>query len=223
LLEEPGLDFNNLMIFTTTPSQQEYQLIYHGFSNNLSKKEIASIAINQDKFKGLPIPVIIQQYKQLNPDRAINPSPITVQLSNKINEIPHPDSLNKSKKNLLLLDDCVNNINQSVLSSYYSRGRHNSCNCIYLSQSYFDLERTIRLNSNYLILFKMTQRNLNDVYNSVVGNIVEKNKFIQLAENTWSKKYSYIAVDKESNRIITDIFDDLQSVSSDDDDEDDTE
>ncbi len=90
--------------------------------------------------------------------------------------------MNNSKKNLLLLDDWVNNINQSVLASYYSRGRHNSCNCIYLSQSYFDLERTIRLNSNYLILFKMTQRNVNDVYNSVVGNIVEKNKFIQLAE-----------------------------------------
>src|SRR5438093_4072450 len=59
MLLEPGfLDYNNLIIFTTTPNQQEYQLLYHGFLNGLSKESIASIVINQAEFKGIPISTI---------------------------------------------------------------------------------------------------------------------------------------------------------------------
>src|ERR1700709_2439869 len=38
-LLEPGFfDYNNLIIFTSTPNQQEYQLLYHGFKNKLTKE-----------------------------------------------------------------------------------------------------------------------------------------------------------------------------------------
>ena len=34
MLLEPGfIDFENIIIFTTTPNQQEFQLLYHGFRN----------------------------------------------------------------------------------------------------------------------------------------------------------------------------------------------
>ena len=67
----------------------------------------------------------------------LDQDPITVKLSDKINEIPPPDKLDKSKKHLIIFDDCINNINQEVMNSYYSRSRH-SCNCIYLSQSFLN-------------------------------------------------------------------------------------
>ena len=38
LLEPNFIDYNNLLIFTTTPEQQDYQLLYHGFLNNLLLK-----------------------------------------------------------------------------------------------------------------------------------------------------------------------------------------
>ncbi len=48
-----------------------------------------------------------------------------------------------------------------------------------------------------------------------------------MAQNTFSKKYSYLAINKDEDKILTDIFtkeeessdDDLESVSSDDDDD----
>ena len=64
--------------------------------------------------------------------------PITIKLSDKINEIPPPDKLDQTKKPLIIFDDCINNINQEVMNSYYSRSRHNSCNCIYLHKVFFN-------------------------------------------------------------------------------------
>jgi hypothetical protein len=208
MLLEPGfIDYNNLIIFTTTPQQQEYQLIKHGFENNLTKESIASIMINQHQFKGIPIPQLMKKYAELHKQSG----DITITLTDKINELIPPDKLSKLKKHLIIFDDCITTTNQLVLTEYFNKGRHNSCNSIYLSQSYFDLDRMIRLNSNVFILFKLNQRNKADVYNSVIGTIMDKNKFYQLSDNTWSKKHSYIAINRESEAIITDIFEEQES------------
>jgi hypothetical protein len=37
MLVEPGfMDYDNLIIYTTSKTRQEYQLLYHAFSNGLS-------------------------------------------------------------------------------------------------------------------------------------------------------------------------------------------
>jgi hypothetical protein len=64
----------------------------------------------------------------------------------------------------------------------------------------------IRLNANYIVLFKVNPRNLNDIYNAVIGSMMDKQKFITLARNTYSQKYRYLAIDKEKDRVLTDIF-----------------
>ena len=203
MLLEPGfLDYNNLIIFTMTPQQQEYQFLKHGYDNNLTKESIASILLNQDKFKNIPIPQLMKKYSELHKENG----GITVKLTDKINELIPPDKLDKTKKHLIIFDDCITNSNQKNLSAYFNKGRHNSCNSIYLSQSYFDLDRMIRLNSNILILFKLNSRNKTDVYNSVIGTIMDKQKFYSLADNTWSKKYAYIVINKDKEKVITDIF-----------------
>ena len=195
MLLEPGfIDYNDLIIFTTTPQQQEYQFLKHGFENNLTKESVASILLNQDKFKGIPIPKLMKEYSALHRENG----GITVTLTDKINELIPPDKLDKTKKHLIIFDECITNNNQRNLSAYFNKGRHNSCNSIYLSQSYFDLDRMIRLNSNVLILFKLNQRNKGDVYNSVIGTIMDKQKFYSLADNTRSKKYQYIVINKDS-------------------------
>jgi hypothetical protein len=47
------LDYNNLMIFAPSLSlkQQEFQLLYHGLSNGLTKETITSMVLNQEKLK----------------------------------------------------------------------------------------------------------------------------------------------------------------------------
>ena len=207
LLEPNFLDYDNLLIFTTTTNQQEYQLLYHGFNNQLTKEQVASIALNQEQFKGVPISTLCESFKKLTQEANIDKSLITIQLSNKVKEIPPPDKLDNTKKHLIIFDDCINTANQKTMSSYFSRGRHSNCNCIYLSQSYFELDRMIRLNSNFVILFKLSKRNLNDIYNSLIGTFMDKKEFVSIVENIWSVRYQYIALDKDKEELIENIFD----------------
>jgi ABC-type dipeptide/oligopeptide/nickel transport system ATPase component len=203
MLVEPGfIDYDNLIIYTTTKTQQEYQLLYHGFSNGLSKESIAAILIHQKEFKGTPISVLCKKYSELHKSNGC----IKVSLVDKMTELVPPDQLDKTKKHLVIFDDCITQKNQKVLGSYFNKGRHNNCNSIYLSQSYFDLDRMIRLNSNMLVLFKLSQRNKTDIYQSVVGTIMDRNDFNSFADSVWSDKYRYVVVDREKEIVYSDIF-----------------
>ena len=63
-------------------------------------------------------------------------------------DIPDPSALNPMQKNSLLLDDCLLG-KQNKTEAYYTRGRLNNCDTIYIAQNYFRLPRhTIRENSN---------------------------------------------------------------------------
>jgi hypothetical protein len=208
MLLEPGfLDYDDLIIYTPTKSQQEYQLLYHGFSEGLSKESIASILINQEQFKGVPIEALCKKLKEVEQRNADqNSKIITCLLTDKTNDLIPPHKLDKTKKHLIIFDDCISSDNQTKLSSYFIKGRHNSCNSIYLTQSYFDLDRMIRLNVNILILFKLNSRNKTDIFNSIASNILDRKEFDALASNIWSKKHKYLVINRHSEQIIDDIF-----------------
>ena len=74
--------------------------------------------------------------------------------------ISDPSALDPTQKNLLLLDDCFLG-KQNKAEGYYTRGRHNNCDTIYIAQNYFRLPRyIIRENSNFIILFPQDTKNL---------------------------------------------------------------
>ena len=203
------MDYNNLLIFTPTKSQQEYQLLFHGYSNGLSKETIGAILLNQEQFKGVPIPTLCMKYAELHKQTG----GITCTLTDRTDILIPPEKLDKTKKNLIIFDDCVTAANQAILGSYFIKGRHNSCNTIYLSQSYFGLNQMIRLNTNILILFKLNQRNKTDVYNSVVGTLMDKKVFDSFTSNAWCRKHRYIVVNRDSEKIFDDIFKEAESDS----------
>ena len=60
-------------------------------------------------------------------------------MADKSDKIMNSSSLNETKKNLIIFDDCVTEKNQEVMSAYYTSRKHNNCNSIYLSQPWFDL------------------------------------------------------------------------------------
>jgi len=201
LLSPKFLDYNNLIIFSKTISQPEYQLLYHGFKNGLSKESINHIFINQDKLsKELSIQDICIEYLALSP----NPeNKIEVTFSDKFEEIPPPNKLNPKKKNLIIFDDCVNIKNQQVMENYFTRGRHQSCNSIYLSQSYYELPgRSIRDNSNFLIFFKLPNKNRNNIHSDLFEGILEKHEL----DNVWNDKYGYIAFNRDTQKVMTNLF-----------------
>ena len=106
-------------------------------------------------------------------------------------------------KNLIIFDDCVNIKNQSVMEAYFTRGRHQNCNCIYLSQSWYDLPgRSIRGNSTFVIFFKLNKRNKEQIYSELFYDLLEKHEL----DNIWSHKYGYIALNKDTSEIMTELF-----------------
>ena len=54
--------------------------------------------------------------------------------------IPDPSELNVEQEELLILDDCFLG-KQNKAGAYYTRGRHNNCDTLYISQKYFCLPR----------------------------------------------------------------------------------
>jgi len=138
------IDYNNLIIFSKTIQQPEFQLIYHGFNSGLSKSSILNIFKEQNSIlNNLSISQICQNYSELYPENENNK--INVTMSNKFQDMIPCEQLDKNKTNLIVFDDCVNDRNQEIMESYLTKGRHTNCNCIDLPQNYYGLpERSIR-------------------------------------------------------------------------------
>jgi len=203
------LDFNHLQIFTTTPEQIYYQLLKHGFDNNLSKETIQKLHDlyeNDEEIELDDIPSMCKEASRSEDQK----SDITVRLTNNLNEFHDPAQLNKSKKNLVIFDDCVNNKDQTVQKTFFTRGRHNSCNCIYLTQSFYGLNGSdIRKNANCFILFGMNQRALTQILQDI--DVGDREEFKRISQIQWNNpnehKYVFVNIHKPtSERISTDIF-----------------
>ena len=68
-------------------------------------------------------------------------------------DIPYPSALDPTEKNLLLLGDYFLG-KQNEAEAYYTLGRHNNGDTIYIAQNYCRLPRyRVRENSNFIILF----------------------------------------------------------------------
>jgi hypothetical protein len=124
------------------------------------------------------------------------------------NSLPLPDQLDKTKKNLIIFDDCVSSRNQILQKEYFTRGRHNSCTVFYLTQRYYDVEKIIRDNVNIIILFKQPHRSLTALLNNLDYDNAHLFKIQAMSE--WKKDYGYVAINTEKNddnKLTNDIFD----------------
>ena len=79
--------------------------------------------------------------------------------------------LNEYENGIIVFDDILGSSNSRFLDQFFIRGRHNNLDIYYLSQSYFDLpKRTIRNNSNKIILFNQTLKDIEHIYRDVAMN-----------------------------------------------------
>jgi hypothetical protein len=68
---------------------------------------------------------------------------------------PNLDDFDKKENHLIVWDDLVLSKNLSKTEDYYIRARKKNASLLFLSQSYADIPKMIRKNSNYLILFDL--------------------------------------------------------------------
>ena len=135
LLQPIWLDYNHLYVFGKSLHQQEYKVLRNGFEGGLSKQQISNV-FNSQEVLDSPL-IAIEKYS------GVRNGKIRADFYDDCQNISDPSSLNPTQKNLLLLDDCFLG-KQNKAEAYYTRGRHNNCDTIYIAQNYVYLDIQIR-------------------------------------------------------------------------------
>ena len=129
------LDYNNLFIFSKSLNQKEYELLIEGFKHHLTKEMIRGMFENQNEFKDTRISDICYGIEQgLTGKEKGN---IKVSAFGTNANVPDPSLLDSKKKNLMIFDDVLLE-KQRIIESYYTKGRHNSCQSFYISVILWD-------------------------------------------------------------------------------------
>ena len=96
----------------------------------------------------------------------------------------------------VVFDDMLDS-NQKLIDPFFTRGRHNDLDVYYLSQSYFDLpKRTIRNNSNIIILFRQTVKDVEHIYRDIAGFDMSYDGFKSLCREAWRDTYNYLLINR---------------------------
>ena len=129
LLQPDWLDYNHLYVFGKSLHQQEYRILKKGLEDGLSKRQLSNLFLQQDLLARVNLSplVAIDEYN------GIKEGGIKVNFYDDSCDIPDPAELNPNEKNLLVLDECFLG-KQNKAEAYYTRGRHNNCDTLYMMQ-----------------------------------------------------------------------------------------
>ena len=79
--------------------------------------------------------------------------------------------------------------NSCQIDEFYTRGRHQNLDVRYISQNCFGFPRqSIRNNSDSLILFKQTLRDVQSMYKDVGGYGMRYDEIEEICRELWSEK-----------------------------------
>ena len=91
--------------------------------------------------------------------------------------------------------------NSSQIDEFFTRGRHEDLDVYYISQSYFALPRqSIKKNSDKLILFKQTLRDVQSMYYDIGAYDMKYDEFKEMCHKAWSERFNYLCIDVTKNR-----------------------
>ena len=108
---------------------------------------------------------------------------------------------NKYKGSVVIFDDMLGAKNSSQIDEFFTRGRHEDLDVYYISQSYFGLPRqSIRNNSDRLILFKQTLRDVQSMYYDIGAYDMKYDEFNEMFHKAWDEKYNYLCIDMTKNK-----------------------
>ena len=108
---------------------------------------------------------------------------------------------NKYNGSVVTFDDILGAKNSSQIDEFFKRGRHEDLDVYYISQSYFALPRqSIRNNSDRLILFKQTLRDVQSMYYDIGAYDMKYDEFKEMCHKAWDERYNYLCIDTTKNK-----------------------
>ena len=109
--------------------------------------------------------------------------------------------INKYKGSVVVFDDMLGARNSSQIDEFFNRGGHEDLDVFYISQSYFALPRqSIRNNSDKLILFKQTLRDVQSMYYDIGAYDLKYDEFKEMCHKAWDEKYNYLCINMTKNK-----------------------
>jgi ABC-type oligopeptide transport system ATPase subunit len=133
-----------------------------------------------------------------------------------LDKLPEPrDFPNKDLQNLLVFDDQVVTRNQSKIINYFIYGRKvgSGITCVYLTQSYYSVPKTIRAQLSYIWIVKIGQRRDLNIILADSGGLVEKDVLRKLYEEATKERFSFLKINlntvdlnKKFSRNFNDFF-----------------
>ena len=198
LLDENWINYEKLIFVGDSLYQEKYKIIQACFEAGLSKELICTIFKEQDLIKKNKIDKfqIIKGLGLKNKNR----NDIECVFIASEEPIPDPSEIDKSVKTVIVFDDVINKKNQETMKAWFTRGRHANTIVFYLSQSYFALDRKlIRANSNFLILFKLSERDLQNLHRDRVAIDMNLEEFRDFCNEEWKKQYGFVVIDFTAN------------------------
>ena len=117
-------------------------------------------------------------------------------LENDPNNIPYADCYDNDSKKLVIFDDLMT-VSKNVLKriiDHYIFGRQKNISCIFLAQSYIEIDQTIRLNSNYMVIYEPKTRRCKKMV--LTENNIEDNDLFKKING----KYDFLFIDKNNNK-----------------------
>ena len=160
-------------MFGKSLHQQEDKVLRKGLDAGLSKQQVSNLFNSQVALGKISPLTAIEMFS------GVRNGKIKADFYDDCQDIPDPPALDPAQKNLLMLDSCFLG-KQNKAEAYYTRGRHNNCDTIYIAQNYFRLPRhTIRENSNFIIQFPQDVKNLTHIHDDHCASDISLLEFKQ--------------------------------------------
>ncbi|ETP51555.1 hypothetical protein F442_03327 [Phytophthora nicotianae P10297] len=122
--------------------------------------------------------------------------------------VPAMGEYDSETSKLVIFDDLVlePKKTQAQIGQYFIRGRKKGWSMIYISQSYFGIPKTIRINSQYVVLGRnLTQRDLAIICRDFPSDMPVK-EFIDLYKRITSEKMSTMMMDIIERKIYQNVI-----------------
>ena len=99
---------------------------------------------------------------------------------------------------LIVFDDYLNtrSKNDAEIRNCFTNSRNKNCCCIYLSQSYYGTDKTIRLNCTHYCIFEFSSSREQNMICRELG--IDKSDYQRAVQ----EQYDFLYVDKPKKRVM---------------------
>ena len=111
------------------------------------------------------------------------------------------DEISDDGQKIVIFDDYLNtgSKNDSEIRNYFTNSRNKNCSCIYISQSFYNTDKTIRLNSTHHCIFEFPSNNEQSMIFRELG--INKKDYLKATK----EPFSFIYIDKPRKFVTENI------------------